>query len=166
MLIFYMISVAALVIALAVLGWQVFHARDTAELNAVMLYHLSSTMKALAENTAKMDGRLEELAGQSGKLLECVQHGPSDSPDAVQVLQEILQEIQGPRKAGALWGEEEQGSVYSFRRKAETEQSGLCDDELLNPEAARKEKEAMDKWNDGIAQILNYDPMSKKDGDA
>jgi len=29
------------------------------------------------------------------------------------------------------WGEEEQGSVCSFRRKAETEQNGLGDDEGL-----------------------------------
>ena len=29
------------------------------------------------------------------------------------------------------WGEEEQGSERSFRRKAETELSGLCDDEGL-----------------------------------
>ena len=28
-----------------------------------------------------------------------------------------------------LWGEEEQGSERSFRRKAETEPSGLCDDD-------------------------------------
>ena len=26
------------------------------------------------------------------------------------------------------WGAEEQGSIRSFRRKAETEESGLCDD--------------------------------------
>ena len=29
-----------------------------------------------------------------------------------------------------LWGEEEQGSERSFRRKAETELSGLCDDDM------------------------------------
>ena len=28
------------------------------------------------------------------------------------------------------WGEEEQGSELRFRRKAETELSGLCDDEV------------------------------------
>ena len=40
----------------------------------------------------------------------------------------------GPRASPAkrvAWGEEEQGSACSFRRKAETEQSGLCDDEGL-----------------------------------
>ena len=39
---------------------------------------------------------------------------------------------QGPRASPAkrvAWGEEEQGSGCSFRRKAETETSGLCDDE-------------------------------------
>ena len=39
---------------------------------------------------------------------------------------------QGPRASPAkrvAWGEEEQGSGRSFRRKAETETSGLCDDE-------------------------------------
>ena len=38
----------------------------------------------------------------------------------------------GPRRSPAervRWGEEEQGSGRSFRRKAETELSGLCDDE-------------------------------------
>ena len=38
----------------------------------------------------------------------------------------------GPRRNPAQrfrWGEEEQGSERSFRRKAETELSGLCDDE-------------------------------------
>ena len=38
----------------------------------------------------------------------------------------------GPRRSPAKrvrWGEEEQGSGRSFRRKAETELSGLCDDE-------------------------------------
>ena len=40
----------------------------------------------------------------------------------------------GPRASPAkrvAWGEEEQGSACSFRRKAEAEQSGLCDDEGL-----------------------------------
>ena len=122
MLIFYMISVAALVIALAFLGWQVFRGREAAEMNTVMLYNLTTAMKALAESTANMDGRLDQLAEQSGKILECVQHRPEA----------------GPRD----------------------------DDDPLNPEAARKAKEAMDKWNEGIAQILNYDPMSKKDGES
>ena len=38
----------------------------------------------------------------------------------------------GPRRNPAerlRWGEEEQGSERSFRRQAETEKSGLCDDE-------------------------------------
>ena len=34
-----------------------------------------------------------------------------------------------PAKSKILWGEEEQGSERSFRRKAETKLSGLCDDE-------------------------------------
>ena len=33
-----------------------------------------------------------------------------------------------PAKSQTLWGKEEQGSERSFRRKAETEMSGLCDD--------------------------------------
>lgn len=33
----------------------------------------------------------------------------------------------GPRTAKAVRGAAEQGSVRSFRRKAETETSGLCD---------------------------------------
>lgn len=122
MTILYIISVAALVIALAFLGWQVFRGREAAEMNTVMLYNLTTAMKALAENAAKMDGRLDQLAEQSGKILKCVQHGPEAGP--------------------------------------------LNDEEPLNPEAARKAKEAMDKWNEGIAQILNYDPMSKKDGES
>ena len=36
-----------------------------------------------------------------------------------------------PQSRMALWGEEEQGSGRSFRRQAETELSGLCDDEVL-----------------------------------
>ena len=38
--------------------------------------------------------------------------------------------LTGPRKAEALWGEEEQGSERSFRPRAETEPNGLCADEL------------------------------------
>lgn len=38
--------------------------------------------------------------------------------------------LTGPRKAEALWGEEEQGSERSFRPRAETERNGLCADEL------------------------------------
>ena len=34
----------------------------------------------------------------------------------------------GPHTAKAVWGAEEQGSERSFRREAETEASGLCDD--------------------------------------
>ena len=33
----------------------------------------------------------------------------------------------GPCTAKAVWGAAEQGSERSFRRKAETETSGLCD---------------------------------------
>ena len=39
---------------------------------------------------------------------------------------------QGPRKSPAkrvLWGEDEQGSEHDFRRQAEMEWSGLCEDE-------------------------------------
>ena len=39
----------------------------------------------------------------------------------------------GPRASPAkrvAWGEEEQGSGRSFARQGETEQSGLCDDEV------------------------------------
>ncbi len=36
-----------------------------------------------------------------------------------------------PAKSQIFWGEEEQGSERSFRRKAETELSGLCDDEMV-----------------------------------
>ena len=35
-----------------------------------------------------------------------------------------------PQNPQILWGEEEQGSGRSFARKGETEQSGLCDDEV------------------------------------
>ena len=35
-----------------------------------------------------------------------------------------------PQNRMILWGEEEQGSERSFRRKAETELSGLCDDDM------------------------------------
>ena len=34
-----------------------------------------------------------------------------------------------PQNPMILWGEEEQGSGRSFRRKAETEVNGLCDDD-------------------------------------
>ena len=34
-----------------------------------------------------------------------------------------------PAKSEILWGEEEQGSGRSFRLQAETEPSGLCDDD-------------------------------------
>ena len=34
-----------------------------------------------------------------------------------------------PQNRMILWGEEEQGSERSFRRKAETETNGLCDDD-------------------------------------
>ena len=39
-----------------------------------------------------------------------------------------------PAKSQTLWGKEEQGSERSFRRKAETEMSGLCDDARTTPE--------------------------------
>ena len=39
-----------------------------------------------------------------------------------------------PQSRKTLWGEEEQGSACSFRRQAETEQSGLCDDEIKEKE--------------------------------
>ena len=45
-----------------------------------------------------------------------------------------------PAKPQALWGEEEQGSVRSFRRLAKTEESGLCDDEVVS-KCALREKE-------------------------
>ena len=35
-----------------------------------------------------------------------------------------------------MWGESEQGSGRSFRRQAETESSGLCDDEAMGGFAA------------------------------
>jgi len=44
----------------------------------------------------------------------------------------------GPRASPAkrvAWGKEEQGSELRFRRKAETELSGLCDD-VQTPKAA------------------------------
>ena len=37
-----------------------------------------------------------------------------------------------------VWGEEEQGSAAKFLPQAETEQSGLCDDEGAAPEGAYK----------------------------
>ena len=37
-----------------------------------------------------------------------------------------------------LWGKEEQGSVCSFRRKAGTKQSGLCDDARTAPATVYK----------------------------
>ena len=42
--------------------------------------------------------------------------------------------IGSPQSRKTLWGEEEQGSACSFRRQAETEQSGLCDDEMKEKE--------------------------------
>ena len=39
-----------------------------------------------------------------------------------------------PAKSQTLWGKEEQGSERSFRRNAETEMSGLCDDARTTPE--------------------------------
>ena len=47
----------------------------------------------------------------------------------------------GPRGNPAerfLWGKEEQGSVCSFRRKAGTKQSGLCDDARTAPATVYK----------------------------
>ena len=47
----------------------------------------------------------------------------------------------GPRGNPAerfSWGKEEQGSVCSFRRKAGTEQSGLCDDARTAPATVYK----------------------------
>jgi hypothetical protein len=41
-----------------------------------------------------------------------------------------------PAKSQILWGKEEQGSERSFRRKVETELSGLCDDEERGNEFA------------------------------
>ena len=38
------------------------------------------------------------------------------------------QDRKGPPPRPARWGEEEQGSGRSFRRQAEAELSGLCDD--------------------------------------
>ena len=43
-----------------------------------------------------------------------------------------------PAKSRTLWGEEAQGSGRSFRRQAETEASGLCDDEVVS--SALREK--------------------------
>jgi hypothetical protein len=40
-----------------------------------------------------------------------------------------------PAKSQTLWGKDEQGSEHSFRRKAETELSGLCDDARTTPGA-------------------------------
>ena len=37
--------------------------------------------------------------------------------------------MESPQNPMILWGEEEQGSGRSFRRKAETEVNGLCDDD-------------------------------------
>ena len=37
-----------------------------------------------------------------------------------------------PKSRKTFWGEEEQGSERSFRRKAETEKNGLCDDESVS----------------------------------
>ena len=39
-----------------------------------------------------------------------------------------------PQSRKTLWGEEEQGSACSFRRQAETERSGLCDNEMKEKE--------------------------------
>ena len=56
-----------------------------------------------------------------------------------------VQRQRGPRTSPAervAWGEEEQGSERSFRRKAETELSGLCDDEGLGaPQQAFSQSE-------------------------
>ena len=38
------------------------------------------------------------------------------------------------------WGTEEQGSEHSFRRQAETEQSGLCDDVVCYPSSVTDRK--------------------------
>lgn len=40
-----------------------------------------------------------------------------------------------PQNPMILWGEEEQGSGRSFRRKAETEVNGLCDDDTQGLQA-------------------------------
>ena len=45
-----------------------------------------------------------------------------------------------PQSRETLWGEEAQGSGRSFRRQAETEASGLCDDEVVSKCALRGEK--------------------------
>ena len=42
------------------------------------------------------------------------------------------------QRSGFCGGKEEQGSVCSFRRKAGTEQSGLCDDARTAPETVYK----------------------------
>ena len=47
-----------------------------------------------------------------------------------------------PAKPTALWGEEEQGSVAEFLPQAETEGSGLCDDEVEEARAGLYREQA------------------------
>ena len=61
-----------------------------------------------------------------------------------------------------MWGESEQGSGRSFRRQAETESSGLCDDEaegrLCRPEHFNPEwgpRRAKARW--GTAAKARYE---------
>ncbi len=61
-----------------------------------------------------------------------------------------------------MWGESEQGSGRSFRRQAETESSGLCDDEaegrLCRPEHFNPEwgpRRALARW--GTAAKARYE---------
>ena len=53
-----------------------------------------------------------------------------------------------------MWGKEEQGSVCSFRRKAGTEQSGLCDDEGGGTNVLKLD-DALASMDDFVAEKLN-----------
>ena len=59
-----------------------------------------------------------------------------------------------------VWGEEEQGSAAKFLPQAETEQSGLCDDEGAAPEGAykrfRRRRKPWRRANSLRPSILNH----------
>ena len=75
----------------------------------------------------------------------------------------------GPHTSPAervVWGESEQGSGRSFRRQAETEVSGLCDDEaegrLCRPEHFNPEwgpRRALARW--GTAAKARYEHLTR-----
>ena len=75
--------------------------------------------------------------------------------------------IWGPRKNPAkrfLWGEEPQGSARSFHRQVETEQSGLCGDEVAGQTVTVKviSIDANNRINLSIKQALPQPPRQER----